>query len=382
MDQTLFDELKTVATARGARAAIDLLCERLRERKEFGGLFYALLMKKRHEMGISPLSGGSNQDVPTELQPAFEDGIREAGRTVGNCFLAEGNIPQAWAYFRMLGETEAIFQAIDTFEARADEDVHPLIDIAFHQGVHPKKGFDWILARYGTCNAITSAGGGDLPFPPDVKQYCIKRLIETLHGELVLRLKADIERQQGFAASATTIPELIAGRDWLFADEGYHIDLSHLSSVVQMSTQLDDGPELILARDLCAYGMRLTTRFQFHADPPFENRYHDYDVFLSILSGADVEGGLAHFRKKAEDADPETIGTFPAEVLVNLYLRLQRPKDALAVARKFLSHLGDTRVSCPSVVELCQQTGDFQTLAEVAREQGNPVNYLAGLISS
>ena len=32
--------------------------------------------------------------------------------------------------------------------------------------------------------------------------------------------------------------------------------------------------------------------------------------------------------------------------------------------------------------ELCQQTGDYAALAEVAREQGNPVNYLAALIAA
>ena len=38
--------------------------------------------------------------------------------------------------------------------------------------------------------------------------------------------------------TATTIRELMAGRDSLFADEFYHVDVSHLSSVVQMSLHL------------------------------------------------------------------------------------------------------------------------------------------------
>ena len=68
-----------------------------------------------------------------------------------------------------------------------------------------------------------------------------------------------------------------------------------------------------------------------------------------------MAGGLAHFHKKADEADPETIGSFPAEVLVNLLLRLERPKEALAVARKHLAHLGDQRLSCPGLVDLCKQ---------------------------
>jgi hypothetical protein len=225
---------------------------------------------------------------------------------------------------------------------------------------------------------------GGQAFPPGspVRDYCVQRLIRSLHDELVVRLKAEVMRQQGFEPSGATIPDLIAGRDWLFADDFYHIDVSHLSSVVQMSIHIEACPELKLARELCAYGRKLSPRFLFHSDPPFENQYEDYDRYLAILTGEDVEGGLTHFRKKADEADPETIGTYPAQVLVNLLLRLGRPKEALAVARKHLARVDDRQISCPSIVELCQRTGDFATLAEVAREQSNPVHFVAGLIAA
>jgi hypothetical protein len=223
---------------------------------------------------------------------------------------------------------------------------------------------------------------GELPFPADVKHYCIGRLIRTLYQELFERLKAEIHRQQGFEPTGITVTELMEGRDWLFADEFYHIDLSHLNAVVQMSIQLDDCEELRLTRELCAYGRRLSSRFQYQSDPPFDEPYKDYDVYLGILCGDQVEEGIAHFRKKAAEADPEEIGTYPAQVLVNLLLRLGRAREALEVSRQYLAPLGEMRLSCPSFVELCQQTGAFQTLAEVAREQGNPVNYLAGLLAS
>ena len=384
MDSQLFENLQTTLQAKGPVAAIDQLCDDLKARKEYAGLFYALLMKKRHELGVSPIATGSNQDLPAATHQEFEDGIRSAARTVGRLWLDAGDLPQAWAYFRMLGETEPVAQALEKTQLQDDQDVQPLIDIAFHQGVHPKKGFEWILRRYGICSAITTMSGGDLPFPIEVRQDCIKRLICALHEELLERLRAEIQRQQSFAPTGTSVPELMAGRDWLFADEFYHIDLSHLSSVVQMSAQLDNCEELRLARELCRYGQRLSPRFQQVTDPPFENQYQDYEVFFSILCGEDVDKGLAHFRNKrnkAEEADPDTVGTYPAEVLVNLLLRLKRPQEALETSRRFLTKSGETRLSCPSFVELCQQTGNYQALAEVARQQENPVNFLAGLIA-
>jgi len=68
-------------------------------------------------------------------------------------------------------------------------------------------------------------------------------------------------------------------------------------------------------------------------------------------------------------------------VLVNLLLRVDRPAEALAVARQHLA-AGDSRMmACPSISELCQRAGDFRTLAEVAREQGDAVHFLAGLLA-
>ena len=334
------------------------------------------------ELGVSPIATGSNQDLPPAAHEPFEDGIRLAARTVGQLHLEDGNIPAAWAYYRMLGETGPIAAALEAHQLSDDQDNQPLIDIAFHQGVHPTRGFDWILKRYGLCSAITTMGGGQLPFSADVKNHCIKQLIHSLHQELVIRLKAEIERQQNFVPTATTVKDLIAGRDFLFADEAYYIDMSHLSAVVQMAIQLDPCPELALARDLCAYGQKLSPRFTYPTDPPFENQYKDYDVFLSILTGEQVEEGLAHFRRKAEEADPDQIGTYPAQVLVNLLLKLGRPREALAISKKFLANEPADRLSCPTFVDLCQQTQSYGDLAEVARNQGNAVNFLAGLVAA
>ncbi len=245
MPPSLFDQLQQTLTTQGPAAAIEQLCSELRERKEYGNLFYALLMKKRHELGASPVATGSNQDLPPEAHQAFEDGIRQAALRVGGLYLEDGNIPQAWGYFRMLGETEPVRQALEKLKPGADEDLQPIIDIAFHQAVHPRQGFDWILERYGICSAITTLGGNG-GLAPDARNYCIQRLVRSLHADLVERLKVDIAQRQSFAPTAQAIPELLAGRAWLFEDDCYHIDISHLSSVVQMSMQLEPCAELAL----------------------------------------------------------------------------------------------------------------------------------------
>jgi hypothetical protein len=382
MEQQLFDELGEAVEKEGAAAAIERLCTRLRERKDYTNLFYALLLKKRFEMGASPVPTGASQDLPPEMHAPYEEAIREAGRLVGQLYLEEDNIPHAWAFYRMIGEHDPVARALDRYQPKEGEDCQQIVEIAYHQGVHPRKGFDMILERYGICSAITIMSGSESSQGPEAREYCIKRLVRALHKELLERLKAEITRQQNFEPSGTTVQELIEGRDWLFADEFYHIDVSHLSAVVQMATNLGPCEELELARQLCEYGRHLSPRFQFNSDPPFENQYQDYGIYLSILAGDQVEEGLAHFRRKVEEADPENVGTYPAEVLVNLLLRLDRPAEALTLARRYLANAEEGRLSCPNVVELCQRTRDYRALAEIAREQGNPVHFMAGLIAS
>jgi hypothetical protein len=382
MHEHLFDELHQVLCADGPAAAIDSLCEALRERKDYGNLFYALLLKKRHALGVSPVPTGSSQDLPPSVHGPYEDAIRDACRHVGRLYLDEDDIARAWPYFRMLGETEPVAEALEHLSLVEGEDCQPVIEIAYHQGVHPRRGFDLILQRYGICSAITTLGGQEAPFGPEVREYCVKRLVRALHQELRERLKAEVAHREGSAPAADTVPELIAGRDWLFEDEfSYHIDVSHLSAVVQMATQLPPGDELRLARELCAYGQRLSPR-QSPGDPPFEDTYRDYGIYLAALAGDDVDTTLAHFRAKAEAADPETVGAYPAEVLVNLLLRTGRREEALAVARRFLSSTDERRLTCPGLVELCDRARDYETLAAVAREQDNPVHFVAGLIAA
>jgi len=381
LDAAIFDDLKSALADQGPSVAIDRLCQVLREQKDYASLFYALLLKKRHELGVSPVPTGSSQDLPEETHEPYEEAIRQAGREVGRLYLQQGDIPHAWVYFRMLGENEPVRDALNEYQPRESDDVQQLVDIAFHQGVNPRRGFDLLLERYGICSAITMVGSHEMGMAADVRDYCVRKLVRALHAELCQRLKAEIAHHEGSAPDVPSVRELMAGRDWLFQDEFYHIDISHLGAVVQMSVFLTSGEELRLARELCDYGKRLSPRFQNPGEPPFEDQYPDYAIYLAALDGENVEAAIAHFRTKVEKADPENEGTRPAEVLVNFLARLGRPKEALQVARKYLASADHRALNCPSMVELCQRTNDYDTLAEIAREQGDLVHFMAGLVA-
>lgn len=392
MTPALFDELDATLGRDGGAAAIDRLCTRLREAGEYHALFYALLMKKRHELDVSPIPTGPADELPAAVHAPYEEAIRAAARSVGALCLESGQLAQAWAYYRMIGEPGPMRAALAATVPGEDEDIQPLVQIAFYEGVHPTRGFDWILERYGLCNAITTMSGGEVPQPHEVKQYCIRALVRTLYSELRGRLTAEIEAHDGAAppqatAAADTpgvIRALVADRPWLFPEDAYHVDTSHLSSVVQMSLLLDSCPEMGMARELCAYGARLSGRFVGSFEPPFEDGYRDYDVYLAVLTGENVEGGLAHFRDRLASYAPDEIGTYPAEVLVNLLLRLDRGAEAIAVSRQYLADAErqGRQLTCPNLNELCQRFKSYTALADAARALNDPVYYLAGKLAA
>ncbi len=375
-----FATLKDELAAAGPLAAADKLCDQLREAGDFQALFYALLLKKRVQLGVSPFPTGPAADLPDATHAEYEQAIREAGREVGHIYLKRNELAKAWGFFRMLGEPEPVKAALEDYKPGEDDDTYGIIDIAWQQGVYPTKGFDIVLARNGICSAITMVGGADLGRTPDVRDHCVKGLVRALYDQLRERLTGDLSARGVKVPADASVREIIAGRGELFTDDAYHIDTSHLSSVVQFAMHLPPCPEHELAAQLCEYGAMLSANLQGDTHPPFDNGYADYKVYLDIVSDRNREEGIQHFMAKLPAAK-EMGNTLPAEVLVNLLLRLDRLTDAVAVAKDNLADAGEQELSCPPLSELARRANDYGVLASAAERNGDAVTYLAGLIA-
>jgi len=381
IDPGLYDRVQATLETAGPLPAVEALCRELERSEDYANLFFALLMKKRVALGVPPFPTGSSTELPPGTHEEYEEAIRQAGRHVGQALLKRGEIPKAWSYYRMLGEPGPVKDALTSYVPGPEADIYPIVEVAWQHAVHPEKGFDLILDRHGVCSAITMSHSSDLASNPTLRDYCIKRLIRALHEQLLERLRGDLETRGITAPPDVTITRIIAGHPEMFAEDVYHIDVSHLSSVVQMALHLSSGPELDLARELCLYGTKLSPNLQGDAEPPYENTYADYKIYLDVLAGENVDAALAHFRAKIAPA-LEDMNTTPAEVFVNLLLKLDRVPEALAVAKEFLSTVEDRQLNCPGVSELARRVGDYRALAEVSKAKADPVNYLAGLIAA
>ena len=140
LDAATFDRVRAALAAQGPAAAADALIEEMRAAGDYNGLFYALLLKKRVELGVSPFPTGPSSELPPETHQPYEDAIRDAGRHVGHLFLERGEFPKAWSFFRMLNEPEPVREALANYDPPPDADIYPVIEIAWQNGVLPKKG--------------------------------------------------------------------------------------------------------------------------------------------------------------------------------------------------------------------------------------------------
>ncbi len=380
VDHTLFDRIRADMDSAGPTAAVEHLVADLRSRGDYSNLFYALLLKKRIELGVSPFPTGPSSDLPPHTHEPYEQAIRDAGREVGTALLSSRQYGPAWSYFRMLAEPEPMRQALEQYTPGPDEDVYPVIEIAWQGGVLPRKGFDLVLDRHGVCSAITMVSSSDITGNADLRDYCVGRLVRALHSQLSERLRGDLEARGIAVSPQATITQMVEEHPELFAEDSYHIDTSHLSSVVQMSTHLPPGPDNTLARELCVYGRKLSPGLQGRNDPPFEENFEDYLAFLNVIAGVDVATDLERFRAKAEREAAEG-ASYSAQVYVNLLLRSNRPVDALSAAKKYLLSQDDRNMICPGVGELARKAGDFDSMAEAAQARNDPVGFLAGLIA-
>jgi hypothetical protein len=366
--EDLFDRLDNSFESGGAPAAFDALIAQLKAEKRHAHLFEARLMQKRHELGL-PLTGDGAKT------PEWDAYVSASAREAGEAYLAEGEIAKAWPYFRALGDPGPVKAAIDAIPpADAKDD---LIEVALYERVHPERGYAMILATHGSCRAITCL---DQYPDPDSREAALDLLTRSLHAELTENLARVIEKQEGAPPADRSMTALLEGRDWLFGEYDYYIDTSHLLSALRFAVECENADVWRRALDFAEYGKHLGEMYHYAGEPPFEKPYADHAIFLRGLLGIDVEASIAHFRHIADTADPERIGTYPAQVLVRYLLRLKRPKEAIEVFEKHLTESDPQYLSCPNLTQLCQIAGDHERLRRVARGRGDVLSYLASYL--
>src|SRR5215831_10705152 len=291
MPEDVFGTFEQLLESENPSASFDLLLGRFRAAKDYRSLFEARLMKKRLELGLPVFLTDDLSALPSELREAYGQAVTEAARDVGELFLSDGEIAQAWPYLKATGDSARVADAIE--RVAPGEDLNRIIEIALQEAVHPAKGLELVAAKYGICQALSAF---EMSAVEKDREKCIAVLARNLHTELVERLGDAIEQEEGIRPASACIAELIGGRDWLFGEYSTYVDNSHLMSLLQHCTEVSDATVLRIFHDLCEYGKRVSPEVRAECQPPFEEGCIDFDHYVGALSGVDVEFHLAHFR--------------------------------------------------------------------------------------
>ncbi len=375
-----FTQLDESHESAGAAATIERLIQSLRDQRDYHKLFDALLLQTKFQMGLPLGRPTSFDDVPAPQQASFEERYVAAAREVGELFLDDGDVQQAWLYFRTIREPQRVAEAIEEMElpVESDERTEGVINIALYEGAHPVKGLEIMLRTHGTCNTITALDQQMPQLDAEQRRQATALLVRELYRDLSQTVAHEVERKESSAPADASLQELLASRDWLFEEGNYHIDVSHLNSVVRFARFLDaSDPELRQAQQLAEYGSKLAQQFQYPSDPPFDDFYPAHRNYFRVIRGEDRDEALNYFRDKLNAAGDDGERPMLAYVLVDLLTRVDRLDEALETAKQYLQDVEEPGFS---FAELCRGAGRLDILRDAARERGDAVVYTAALI--
>lgn len=378
---TSFEQLDQCYAEGGVEAVLDTLINSLREQKKFHELFEALKMKARNALGLPLLYSDSGDSLDSDVRNQLEDALIAACKEVGLALLEDGKAGEGWMYMRVVGDRSAAKQILESIEI-SDDNIDEMVDVLLNEGVDVGRGFSTVLNHYGTCNSITTYESLMYQKSREEQQVCAKLLLDHLHNDLVATVKADIGQQSGSEVTGDTLEGLVNDREWLFGEHSYHVDTTHLASTVRFSRVLEDEASLRKALDLTFYGRNLNEQFQYAGEEPFADIYVHHALYFQAILGENQDDAMAHFEDRARTVVKEQEGTAAVETYIDLLARLGRTEDAVAATMELLPPGSHNMGMAPSLHELCESSGDFTPIKEVAKTQMDVLGYVSGLLEA
>jgi hypothetical protein len=374
--KTKFAQLDEIRSSQGTAAALDFLANEFREEARYFEMFEILKMQIRHRMNL-PLTFDETAEALTEAQQReLEDGLFEACRTVGTLLMQAGQVGEGWTFLRPVGDKQLARELVEAIEV-TDENVDAIVHVALSEGVAPAYGFQLVLERFGTCNSITTYDAEISRQPKEEQQKAAALLVKHLHGELLENVRADIERREEAAPKETTLRELLEHRPQLLEANAYHIDTTHLASVVRFARVLSEPDQLATAVDLTEYGLRLGKQYHYEGDEPFGDLYQASKLYLNALRGVAVDEAIAYFGDKARTQDIQYYGPVSIETYIDLLTRVGRLQQAITESIELLPD-GPRVGIAKSLFDLCKRADDFDQLRALALQREDLLGYAMG----
>ncbi|PHQ36721.1 hypothetical protein [Rhodopirellula bahusiensis] len=342
LDPQLLTRLSTDPAKR-----IDEVIAHYRRERQPVELFEALKMKSRLAHGLPMIAdpdeplAPAKTDAEKQRERALEEDLLDACRQAGAMLIQDGRIAEGWMYLRPTGDTELAKRLLEDVEID-DDNYDEMTQVLLHESIDLRRGYNAVLKHQGTCNSITLYDQAIATRSRGDRQIAAECLLTSFYNELLSLVRDDFRnRGSENGVSAETIEEdaanlnlgeLIAKHKWILGGGGYHLDTTHLSSTVRFATVIDDREMIDQALQLCQYGRRLPSDFQYPGEEPFVDFYPAHSAFFSALLGQSVDTSLRMFEQKARTVDVNVAGAGAIETYIDLLDRVGRPAEALRAA--------------------------------------------------
>lgn len=339
-------------------------------------LFEALKFRIRNRLGLPLITPENEPRQSDEVDRQLEAGLLDACRETGRMLLSQGRVREGWMYLRPTGDLAEAARLLGQIEV-TDDNADDLIGVLLYEGVDIDRGFRLLLARNGTCNSITTYDQAIASRDKASRAAAAHALLDHFYDELCECVRADIASREAPAGDHETLGQMLEKRSWILREGGYHLDTTHLSSVIRIARVLDDDASLQRAWELTQYGKRLHHQFQYPGEEPFVDFYPAHAAYYSILLGRDVDAGLAIFERKMLAADPAEHGTVPLEVYADLLFRVGRGTAAIEVVIAQVPDDVPAARLVPMLLDMARQCGHFQPILDYCVRQADPLGYAA-----
>ncbi len=379
----MFD--KIAALAHDADEMFQQAARQLVETGQLDRLFDLRLMQRRHELGLPLGPDAVLDELEDSILSRLENAYLDACREVGQLFLEAGRPREAWRYLRPTGEKKAVRRWLE--RAVPDDDgADELIELALYEGIDPERGYAWLLARRGTCNAVTELEAMRGGLSVKDQTACAAVLVRHMHDELLSNLRGHLGRLGETVPSGESIGELLANSPTLLSEGSFHIDTSHLATTVRIARLLTKPALLEKAIELAEYGSRLSADLQYPDEPPFEDLYRTHLLLFCASLGREVETALDYFGGRAREAASDGLSsdgqsTTAVETYLVLLERIGHTQQALDEYAKLVPAGCPLSSDAPTLLRLAQASGGWQRYFEICQQRNDVVGFAAGQLS-
>ena len=350
------------------------------EAGDFHRLFDLRLMQRRHELGLPVEPHTSLEELDSQLTTQLELSYLEACREIGQLFLEAGSPLEAWRYLRPTGEKNAMRRWLACAvpdESNADG----LIELALHEGIDPERGYAWLLARRGTCQAVTELEAMQPHLSLQHQTACAAVLVRHMHEELLANLKSFLKHQSIPYRESDSFADLLADHGKLVAEAAMLVDSSHLAAAVRFARLLTDPALLQMAVELADYGQGLPEDYQYPDQPPFEELYATHRLLFRAIQGHEVGEAIDYFGNRARQSREDLHSTTAIETYLVLLQRLGRTGQALDEYAALVPTDMVLSPAAPSLMSLAQGEGNWQRYLEICTDRQDIISFAAGMLT-